>query len=521
MYNQTVQDIKVIILPLDGVIFDLNRYRYNYYKHFCNSKNVQLSKKEFYSHLSNMYDMYKGLPLSQDIDIGPFNAKIERELSQYLHYKGLEPKEGLLEIIEFAQQKNIKLAVMSTHRTKDAVKYLKLAKIYNKFHFIIGSDTTSLPLPSTQILETIRDFFKVNNQDILVISPFISLNQAAYSLHMNIIFCHDLMEPQDEEKNTSYKTVNNLFDVLNILLFDRYEAAEIYSSILGMNSQMSKDELDQVYQKLKNVYNQDSEILNVIEQTYQYHISCLNEHNIKDASIPLSQSSQNKPPRRFTFDDEKEIENQVDMKTLVEETAIEETHMIEENDKTTHSNMRTLDSNEEKELSQLLQQLKNNEQKRNEIFIDDHAFDDENILIDNQEIDDNDIEEEHSLLSFFINFIYICSISFLILFIGIIFRIAFIHQFESGTGVFGLLNIVFNSYHLFIENIFKTFFNGLHAIIYFIPSYEQYCHSMKLFSLEGIQLLHIFIFNVFIIIIFKFIYSFIQRKYIQTDIEED
>lgn len=515
MYTQTVQDIKVIVLPLDGVIFDLNRYRYNYYKHFCNSQNVQLNKKEFYSHISNMYDMYKGLPLSQNIDIGPFNAKIERELSQYLHYKGIEPKEGLLEIIEYAQQKNIKLAVMSTHRTKDAVEYLKLAKIYNKFHFIIGSDTTSLPLPSTQILETIRDFFKVKNQDVLVLSPFLSLNQAAYSLHMNIIFCNDLMEAQEEEKKTSYKIVNNLFDALNILLFDRYEEAEIYSSILGMNSQMSKEELDEVYEKLKSTYNQDSEILNVIEHTYQYHLSCLNEHNIKDASISLNYSSQHKPFKRFSFDDEEE--NQVDMKELIKEASNEENHVEEEKENDSHSIMRTLDSHEEKELSQLLQQLKQNEQKRHDVFIDDSVFDDENDLIENEDDDEDIDEEEHSLLSFFINLIYICSISFLILFIGIIVRIAFIHQFESGNGVFGLLNILFYHFYLFVDNVFKLFFDSLHSIIYFIPSYEQYCQSMTLFSLEGIRLFHIFVLNSLIIIIFKFIYLLIQRRFNQTD----
>ena len=86
MYNQTIQNIKLFIIPLDGVIFDLNRYRYNYYKHYCYSKNVQLDKKEFYSHLSNMYDMYKGLPLSQNIDIGPFNAIILRELFNFIDY---------------------------------------------------------------------------------------------------------------------------------------------------------------------------------------------------------------------------------------------------------------------------------------------------------------------------------------------------------------------------------------------------------------------------------------------------
>lgn len=520
MHNQTVQNIKVLILPLDGIIFDLNRYRYNYYKHYCSSKNIHLEKKEFYSHLSNMYDMYKGLPLSQNVDIGPLNAKIERELSQYLHYKGLQPKEGLLELIEYAQQKEIKLAVISTHRTKDAVKYLKLANIYNQFHFIIGSDTMSMPLPSPQILETVSHYFQVENKEVLVISPFLSLNLAAYSLQMNIIFCDDLMEPGLEEKNTSYKTVKNLFEALNILLFDRYEDAQIYSPILGMNDQMSKEELNQVYQKLQNTYSHDQEILNLIEQTYQYHMSCLNEHNIKDASISLSHERQNHHSRYFTFDDEdadetKKINNkeeQLDFKNIDEE--VKEKNLKSSDIDISSPIIHTLDENEEKELSLLLQQLKQKEQKKKSIFIDDSAFDDNNSIVSShKKVEDDDQNQEHSFLLLIINFLYILSLSFLILFIGIIFVITFIHHFENSSGIFMIIKRIFDGYYFCVESLFQIIFNGLHTIIPFIPSYKQYCSSITIFSHEGIQLLDIYIFNSLIIILFKFIYSLYQKKH--------
>lgn len=161
MYIQSINQTKVVIIPLDGTIFDLNRYRYNYYHHMCEKQQKTLSINTFYLHLSNMYDMYKELPLSQQLDVGPLNARIEREMFQYLSYKGIEPKEGFLELLEYLHQKHIPIAVMSTHRTKDAVQYLKMCHLYHKVHFIIGSDTSSMPLPSTQMLETIRDHFQV------------------------------------------------------------------------------------------------------------------------------------------------------------------------------------------------------------------------------------------------------------------------------------------------------------------------------------------------------------------------
>ncbi len=58
MYKQSIQDIQLVIIPLDGTIFNLNRYRYNYTHHFCESHHLDYSLDDFYHHLCNMYEMY-------------------------------------------------------------------------------------------------------------------------------------------------------------------------------------------------------------------------------------------------------------------------------------------------------------------------------------------------------------------------------------------------------------------------------------------------------------------------------
>jgi len=93
-----------------------------------------------------------------------------------------------------------------------------------------------------------------------------------------------------------------------------------------------------------------------------------------------------------------------------------------------------------------------------------------------------------------------------------------------GATISYMPNLVFNTnnvetvvqflttYPIFLLQILIVAF-----IILFVPSYEQYYQSTALFSIEGKQLLHIFIFNTIIIIIIKFIYSFIKRRYSQED----
>ena len=513
MYRQSINNIKVVIIPLDGTILDLNKYRYNYYSHLCDHKNIALDIHEFYQHLSSMYDMYKGLPLSHNVDTGPLNAKIEREMAQYLKYKGIDPKEGCHEFIEYLHQKNIQIAVISTHRTKDAVSYLQMIHLYNRVHFIIGSDTTSLPLPSTQMLETIQKHFQVSSNEVLVLSSFMSLNRAANELEMNVVYCEDLVKADQEEKETSYKVAHNLFEVLNILLFDRYEEVEMYSPILGMDSQMNQDELTQVKDKLEKVYQDDHQILDVIERTYAYHISQLQEQNIKDGSLFI----QKQPTiKKFRFSDEEEPVN----KKKQEDKDIKEEVLKPIEEEPVH--ISPLKSQEDEELTMLLQQINKSQHKSEtpkkvtDMAEINHMI--EEAKEDKDIYDDEDnAQQSPSLISVLINVIYILAVSFLILFIGLIVYITFIHQFDANEGLFAIISSVFMGYNDIVELLFSSILNGLHSLFSVIPSYKDYVQNHFLFSVDGVHLFHLYIFQTIIIVIIKWIVSMIQKRLSQHE----
>lgn len=500
MHRYNVNKTKLVIIPLDGTIFDLNRYRFNYYNHLCHDKGLQLDKKEFYSHLSNMYDMYKGLPLSGKVDTGPLNAKIERELSQYLTNKGLKPKEGFTELLEYLHQKGISVAVMSTHRTKDAVRYLQNAKLYNKVQFIIGSDTTSMPLPSTQMLETILNYFEVKPEETLVISSFASLNNAACQLHTNIVFCNDLVQAGYQERQISYKITNNLFEVLNILLFDKYEDAEIYSPILGMSANMNKEQLDSIHRRLQETYKDDSQLIDLVNQTYQYHVSQLTDQKETKAQyFSFDEDIQEEPIKIQPKEDTQDISLDKD---IPQEVNIQES--IKED-----NYVNTLSMKEQEELTTLLKQINQKEPPIESTVKKITDFNEiKEIVKDAQPKKEKELP---TFISLFVNIVYIFALSFLVMFIGIIIYIAFIHQFEVNEGIFAIINNIFNTYYLIIETTFKTVLNTLHSLISFIPNYQSYESTNLLFSSDGVMLFNIFLFHSIIIGIVKSVIYFIQK----------
>ncbi len=481
MYKQSVDNIKLVIIPLDGTILDLNKYRYNYVHHFLEDYKINYTIEEFYDSLSNMYDMYKHLPFKNELDIGPFNAKIERELYDYLSHKGVIVKEGVLELIEYLHQKEIKVAVISTHRHKDAISYLKLCHIYNRVDYVLGSDTVNLPLPQTMMLNTIMNEYRVTSSETLVISSFMALNEAANKVEANVIYCEDLIGAKEEETQSSYKTVHNLFEVMNCLLFDRFDEAEMYSPILGMTDQMSKDELDQVKNKLDKTYNDDPQLMNVIEQTYTYHVSKLQQQSIKDGSILVNSK------KRFRFDDE-------DGETILPPIKKEEIPVQTKK-------FQPLNQDEELELTTLLNQINHKNEEKIETFEEDIV-----------EINNEKENKSSTLGNIILNLIYIVVTSFLIEFIAIVIYVAFEPQFLSRSGLFGIIMTIINMYLSVVENCFKFVFNGLHAFISFIPNYNSYVNNNSLFSSDGVIILNVFVFQIILMIIIKVIFNYITEE---------
>ena len=104
---------------------------------------------------------------------------------------------------------------------------------------------------------------------------------------------------------------------MNTLLFDQYEESEMYSSILGMNADMSLDELNKVKDRLEQTYCNDHQILDVVNKTYSYYVTQLNQQNIKDGSVLFKNAPHRK---KFQFNDESQtIQETPPQESLLEE----------------------------------------------------------------------------------------------------------------------------------------------------------------------------------------------------------
>ena len=296
-YSQTCENIQLIVFTLDGGLLDINRLRYNYYRSTCETYHKNASREEFSKMLGNMNTMYDHSLLENIIPAKEFNKAVEKDLFEYIKLKPSIKREGVDELIQYCKQKNMKIAVYTTHKTKRAIQYLQLTGLYEKIDFLIGGDSHLKPLPHCQMLEVTCQQMDIEPSHTMIVANFESMVEAANKLLANVIYMPDLSPATEKIKASVYKVTKNPLEIMNMFLFSKYDSVEMFSPILGMNANMDLDTLTQTRDKLLEKYKDDEQLIGLVNKTYDY----FNEILLKQFLIEELEKNEKK---HFSFDDE-------------------------------------------------------------------------------------------------------------------------------------------------------------------------------------------------------------------------
>lgn len=514
-YSQSVDNIKLVIFTLDGGLLDLNRLRYNYFNRTCETYNKTITKEQFSFMLGNMKTMYNKSPIQEFINNEEFNNIVEKDLFEYVKLKQNIKREGVDELIQYCKQKNIKIAVYTTHKSKRAIQYLQLTNLYNKIDFLIGGDSQLPPLPKKDVLSVICQQMNIEPENTLVIANFESMVEAALNLYVNVIYMPDLVPANDTIKACVYKVVRNYLEVMNVFLFSKYDSIEMFSPILGMNAQMDRDTLYLTRNKLLNKYKNDEQLLSLVNKTYEYFVDLLNKQQISEKFSKNQRIF-------FTFEDDEDIkDNQEDqLKVNDKFKDIQKGKITDTKEYVYEKNLftKTVDENNEQVNSDtfILSGATSYDPKRlNELMdiINGNSVEEENNIEEKNGLeDDEEIQKESPIFITIINIFYNILISIIIVLIALMFGIMF-KDYLSGSSIYGqATNGVFNIYMTIIRGLFGFVFNSLHIFISFIPSYTQFVYENNILSsMAALSLLSV-VFNFICISCIRMIVNRIRTK---------
>lgn len=514
-YKQSITDIKVVILTLDGGLLDVNRLRYNYFKRLCKQYDKSVNRAEFSEHLGNMNTMYLDSPIKEQMSDKELNLLVEKDLFAYAKLKPAIQKDGIEELLQFFVQRNIKVVVVSTHKTKRAIQYLQLTRLHKYVDFVIGGDSDCAPLPDVGILELICHQMGVLANDVLVVANFTSLLLAANKMLMNVVYVPDLSPITPTIEASVYRIVKNPLEIINLFLFAKYDTIEIFSPLLGMSANMDIDTLHETYNHLLKEYADDEGLVRLVKQTYQYFLMEIHDQNTKNkkeevALVDTAEDSDAIVLQKARPTTSAQLETKI---PLVEQTTsdffetdedIEEIQVdVDEDTPTNQALTRQKDLvTQATSLNTLIDAINDNDTQIPTPLVEEA-----------KEIkDSNENTTLTKIWNYGIDFLYTTMLSVIIVLAGMIGYIVCSDFLASKGTVSGIIKAVVDGYINFIVFIYRTIFDGLHSFLSFIPDYEGLLTNSPLASKTGMETILYIIFHIILIYIFRWIWYRIKNE---------
>lgn len=500
-YSQTCENIQLIVFTLDGGLLDVNRLRYNYYRSTCESYHKNASREEFSKMLGNMNTMYDHSLLEDIIPAKEFNKAVEKDLFEYIKLKPSIKREGVDELIQYCKQKNMKIAVYTTHKTKRAIQYLQLTGLYEKIDFLIGGDSHLKPLPHCQMLEVTCQQMDIEPSHTMIVANFESMVEAANKLLANVIYMPDLSPATEKIKASVYKVTKNPLEIMNMFLFSKYDSVEMFSPILGMNANMDLDTLTQTRDKLLEKYKDDEQLIGLVNKTYDY----FNEILLKQFLIEELEKNEKK---HFSFDDEDSTLNGKQNIEMFEEENNQEEMIKEE------AEVPFLD--EKQDLFQEQSVSKNTtsiDPKRiNELMdiINGNAEAEENV--ETEEKVEEVKQKDKSKMDTFMDGVYNLLISIILVFAFLIFHIILQEFIISIPSLNSMAITLEKGYLKILEVLFGFVFNSLHMLFKIVPTYKVFVYQNSLLSPMAVLCLFSIILIFIIISMIKGMINLIKNK---------
>ena len=212
--------VKAIVFDMDGLIIDSERViqmswhiagKELGYLHMdqdiyqtlgCNAKKRQLYFKATYG---------------DDFPYETFLNRYRLEYQLYMETYGIPVKKGVYELIAYAKQKGIKIAVATSSSRDSAFQSLSAIHILEEFEVIVSGDMVKEAKPSPEIYQIACNMLKVNPADAIALEDSLHGIRAAFDAGMKPIFVPDLIQDSSDIDHLLYHKCNDLIEVIQIL----------------------------------------------------------------------------------------------------------------------------------------------------------------------------------------------------------------------------------------------------------------------------------------------------------------
>ncbi len=209
--------MKAIIFDMDGVLINSTKYVWESFNKLLEKYGVHFTKKDIKKYLGmSMRDKLniwkKEYNIQEEINPLEFSKeafKIELKLVE----KELRPNKIILDLIDSAKNKNIKIAVATSSTNARAIKILELLKIKERLDYLVTAEDIEKHKPNPQIFLKAAEEIGISPKECVVFEDAVNGIQAAKSAGMKSIAILTEFTSKEDFENLSNLTIKDFSEI--------------------------------------------------------------------------------------------------------------------------------------------------------------------------------------------------------------------------------------------------------------------------------------------------------------------
>ncbi|WP_040214066.1 HAD family hydrolase [Clostridium polynesiense] len=214
-----MNNVKLVIFDMDGLMLDTERLAIDASLRAAKEKGYEVKKEYLIETIGcNEKDslvIMKG-HLGQDFPWEEVRTHTRKLFEEALDREGVPLKEGLIDLLDFIDEKGIaKVVATSTSRNR-AEKLLASAGILDRFDDMICGDEVEKGKPEPEIFLKACKKANAAPEESIILEDSINGLLAASRAGIRCVLIPDLIEPTKENEALAYAKVKNLLEVMKL-----------------------------------------------------------------------------------------------------------------------------------------------------------------------------------------------------------------------------------------------------------------------------------------------------------------